>query len=338
MKAERYQEDLLNGAVAPGLFLEEAMSAGRPIDSYTTLDFLRMLLSTKRPCIYAESDAFLDGSDWNSLEMEILGDISVACRSTIFDDGTHINPSVHLEPFRSTLLFTPGALIRTKLDNSPDKHEITDGLRLNCEMFYELYRRRLAPVFKYANDQAKSRGIRALITVPGLGCGQFAGSFKGTLGVELERALVVLLEGGHYDSIETVIYDPYDESKDSDRVVNGVRFVTAPFSRSSKPTAQLAHPKTLNKMVADVNSVMHFSVVAWDHLSWPGNDFYQGNRATDDGVKGAASDLMRQMTGVAGSYCDHLNQYLPPKPYKNWDAVVRERHLVFGKGAVVDVY
>ena len=36
-----------------------------------------------------------------------------------------------------------------------------------------------------------------------------------------------------------------------------------------------------------------FSVVAWDHVSWPGNDFYAGQRKTDDGVKAAATTAMQ---------------------------------------------
>jgi hypothetical protein len=43
-----------------------------------------------------------------------------------------------------------------------------------------------------------------------------------------------------------------------------------------------------------------FSFVAWDHVSRPGNDFYGGARATDDGVKAAATNAMEVMTGGDG--------------------------------------
>ena len=67
-------------------------------------------------------------------------------------------------------------------------------------------------------------------------------------------------------------------------------------------------------------------MVAWDHVSWPGNDYWigaasslaicdaftrgmhmmltmigpvrPGKRCTDDGVKAAATDTMRALTGV----------------------------------------
>ena len=52
----------------------------------------------------------------------------------------------------------------------------------------------------------------------------------------------------------------------------------------------------------DFNDMDLYIVVAWDHVSWPGNDFYIGARATDDGVKAAATDVMFKMTGIEGSY------------------------------------
>ena len=70
-----------------------------------------------------------------------------------------------------------------------------------------------------------------------------------------------------------------------------------------------------------------FSVVAWDHVSWPGNDFYGGSRATDDGVKAAATDSMAVMTGVKGRYDVRQCVYCPPTEYRNWDEVVSKNHI-----------
>ena len=74
---------------------------------------------------------------------------------------------------------------------------------------------------------------------------------------------------------------------------------------------------------------MLFSFVAWDHVSWPGNDFYGGARATDDGVKAAATNAMEVITGVAGSYSCERNEYLPPKPYRTWGQLVHEQGITF---------
>jgi len=69
------------------------------------------------------------------------------------------------------------------------------------------------------------------------------------------------------------------------------------------------------------------NVVVWDHVSWPGNDYYVGSRATDDGVKAAATDTMRKMTGVAGQYDAAQAKYLPPSGYYNWRDVVYDREI-----------
>ncbi len=53
-----------------------------------------------------------------------------------------------------------------------------------------------------------------------------------------------------------------------------------------------------------------------------GNDFYAGSRATDDGVKAAATNSMAVMTGIEGKYDISTNQYNPPAEYKNWQEVV----------------
>ena len=56
---------------------------------------------------------------------------------------------------------------------------------------------------------------------------------------------------------------------------------------------------------------------------WPGNDFYIGSRATDDGVKAAATSSMAVMTGVEGRYNPSRYMYEPPVGYSNWLEVVR---------------
>ena len=61
---------------------------------------------------------------------------------------------------------------------------------------------------------------------------------------------------------------------------------------------------------------MLFSIVAWDHVSWPGNDFFAGSRCTDDGVKAAATNSMFALTGIEGHYDPDRGAYLPPPPYR----------------------
>ncbi len=62
-------------------------------------------------------------------------------------------------------------------------------------------------------------------------------------------------------------------------------------------------------------------------MSWPGNDFWGGARMTDDGVKAAATDLMRVITGIEGQYDPGTHAYQPPAPFQNWEQVARAHRL-----------
>jgi len=72
---------------------------------------------------------------------------------------------------------------------------------------------------------------------------------------------------------------------------------------------------------------MLFSIIAWDHVSWPGNDFFAGSRCTDDGVKAAATDSMAVFTGIDGHYDPQRGAYLPPPPFRTWGEVVEKNAL-----------
>ena len=77
----------------------------------------------------------------------------------------------------------------------------------------------------------------------------------------------------------------------------------------------------------DFSNCELFSFVAWDHVSWPGNDFYIGSRATDDGVKAAATSSMAAMTGVEGMYNTRTYKYESPSGYTNWNDVIFTHHI-----------
>jgi hypothetical protein len=91
--------------------------------------------------------------------------------------------------------------------------------------------------------------------------------------------------------------------------------------------SQLCHPTAYEEQGDDFSNCVLYSIVAWDHVSWPGNDFYVGSRATDDGVKAAATNSMAMLTGAEGKYDPSLWKYLPPHPYHTWEDVIRKRDL-----------
>jgi hypothetical protein len=295
----------------------------------TSPQFLELLIRTKTPQIFAEMAVMGDGSDWNQVELSILGDVSIAMPITVYDNGHHTQPKIHPVPFPATLIFTPGALLRNGHNQTPaDWQAVTQNRQINPEAYYQLYERRLLPVFSYINQVVMGQEQTALITIPGLGCGQFAGIFRGQLGVILKDSLIRFLEthGKQFPRIQVVYYDPYRECKNQQFNIAGIDFRVRPLRQGNKGKSQLCQPQDFQERGDDFSRCQLFSVVAWDHVSWPGNDFYLGSRATDDGVKAAATNAMTVMTGIEGQYDPKTYQYRPPSGYRTWiEVVVKNR-------------
>ena len=327
-KARRYLAEL-GAEYRPGGHLSRYLN-DQDLSSLSTETFIELLLRTKRPQIFAEGEVCGDGSDWNLRELSILGDIGIAALATAFDDGRHAQPRIHDSPFEATLLFTPGALLRNGTGNTPaDWDEATREGTLDREGYYRLYERRMLPLFRYAHDSALRNGNRAFITIPGIGCGQFAGEFAGRLGGELKGVLKKLIEdhGRDLSGIRGVYFDPYRECDNERHEIHDIRFLVRPLTRGNAGKSQLCEPDRYEEPGDDFSDCELFSFVAWDHVSWPGNDFYIGSRATDDGVKAAATSVMATMTGVEGVYDPGAFRYQPPFGYRNWAAVVSGHNL-----------
>jgi hypothetical protein len=325
-----YLASLQTGNASAGKRLRGNL-AGIELTTLTEAAFLDALLNTKPPLIFAESAVAGDGSDWNLTELGILGDISIAVPVTIFDNAHHTAPVPHAVPFKGSLIFTPGALLRNGRGQTPaDWSEVTltDG-RLNREGYYGLYERRLLPVFQHVDASTASEGKHAMLTIPGLGCGQFAGPFAGQLGAELQRVLERFLSqhGSAFPNIKVVYFDPFNECSNHRQEIHGISLMVRPLLQGNAGKSQLCHPTAYQELDDDFSDCVLFSIVAWDHVSWPGNDYFGGSRCTDDGVKAAATDSMAVLTGIDGHYDPHRGAYLPPEPYRTWDDVVRQNGL-----------
>ncbi|WP_411827527.1 hypothetical protein [Luteolibacter sp. AS25] len=329
-RAADYLRSLNCDESQPGKRLQ-AKLAENPKPDITVPDFLGTLLNTKLPQIFAESAISGDGSDWNQTELGLLGDISIPVPVTVFDNANHTAPVIHPTPFQGTLVYTPGALLRNDRGHTPaDWTEVTEpGGRFDPEGYYRLYERRLLPVFRYINQSAAAKNKPALITIPGLGCGCFAGPFAGSLGKELETVLRRFLEkhGAGFPDIGTVYFDPFNECENMQSTHHGISLRTRPLLQGNQRKSQLCPPTAFEETGDDFSGCLLFSIVAWDHVSWPGNDFFAGSRCTDDGVKAAATDSMYAITGVEGSYNTKQNAYLPPSPFRNWAEVVLQNNL-----------
>jgi len=297
------------------------------ISELTADEFIETLVRTKRPQIFAESAVFGDGSDWKHQELSILGDICIAVPVTVYDNGRHHHPDIHKNPFGATLLYVPGALLINGMNNTPaDWDEVTVDGQIDYEKYYGLYERRLLAPFIYANTVAATNKKQAMITVPGLGFGQFAGKFRGLLGPVLKNVLRDFIEkhANRFSSIRTVYYDPHSQCDNERFEIEGISFLVRPLTKFNKKKPQLCEPQTYEEGRDDFKDCELFSLVAWDHVSWPGNDFYIGIRATDDGIKAAATNSMAVMTGVEGFYDVSTFTYKTPGRHENWyDVVVK---------------
>jgi hypothetical protein len=322
-KITSYLEKLKAGS-NPGSYLGDRLKHV-DIHQISVIEFIELLMRTKRPQIFAESEVRGNGIDWNQDELSILGDLSIVTPVTVYDNGRHRHPDLHEMPFTATLIFTPGALLRNGNNITPvDWEEVTENGQISSDRYYRLYERRLLPAFFYANDLAKQKGKQALITLPGLGCGQFAGIFRGQLGSALKNVLIAFLKthGSKFSNIKVVYYDPYSECKNERIEIGEIDVLVRPLTKGNANKPQLCQPQNYAEAGDDFTDLELFSFVAWDHVSWPGNDFYLGARSTDDGVKAAATNLMEVMTGIEGRYNSRTYHYCQPDEYQTWKEVV----------------
>lgn len=293
-------------------------------------NLLSLLLDTKLPMIFAESSVIGDGSDWSAEELEILGAVGISADVTIYDNGRHSQPDIHEEAFQGTLLFVPGALLRNDIGKTPSDWDalVKDG-KIDQVSFNKLYETRLLPLFLHANEKSAKAERPAIITIPGIGCGQFAGPFAGAMGECLKLALISLLENHskRLDSIIAVYFDPYCECSNERYEFSNLSFMVRPYILGNSDKPQLCRPEAYQDNGDDFRDCLLFSAVAWDHVSWPGNDYYRGSRATDDGVKAAATSSMLSMTGIEGHYDPRRFCYAPPSTYRSWEDVVLRNNI-----------
>lgn len=333
-KADAYLHALKHKTLIAGLYMQQQLTQ-IDLNSCSTDEFIECLINTKKPQIYAESAILGDGSDWNQAELSILGDIGVAVPVTIYDNGRHHAPKINNTPFSGTLLYIPGALLRNDNGQTPaDWKEVThDNKQMDFPGYYGLYKRRLLPMLLYANTISRNKGKQAFITIPSIGCGQFAGPFRGTLSSYFKRAIKQLLTqyGEQLSHIKAIYYDPYQSETNERFKIHELSFLIRPLMKGNENKSQLCHPESYEenyKATRDQFSECEFfSFVAWDHVSWPGNDFFIGHRATDDGVKSAATDSMEKLTGIQGHYNTSKHRYIPPEHYRNWEQVVLDNEI-----------
>lgn len=286
------------------------------------------MLASKLPIQYC-TRINCDQSDWNAAEVKILGDINLAMPVMIYDNGIWSPKDASFraydKPFEGHLLYTPGPLLQARF---PEYQEVVRRGRIDQDLYNGLIERRIAPLFKYACEKAGQTGKKALITIPGLGCGVFGGKFKGSLGPILRLAIINVLRqhGKELKNIALVNFDPYIECTKEDLLVNDIKFRVRPSFLTPDRT-QLSSPLAHQEGDDDFSNVELYKFVAWDHVSLPGNSFFKGIRDTDDGTSSAATDSMYRITGLHGNYVTRLGKYMQPREFKNWGEVCSQRNI-----------
>lgn len=330
-KILKYKEELQrNGIERAGAYFQKRLKdSGLSLEALTVAQFTDLLIQTKLPKIFAESAVKHDGSDWTLAEESILGDISVHMPVEIYNDGGHYNSFKSFQSKQTGhLAYVPGALLQTGGDLTADMKEVvTADDHLDQAKLNALYERRLLPQLLQINAQAAaSDGKKAAVTMPGIGTGQFAGAFWKIIKRAFREALMYVLTQHHekLPHIEVVHYDPYEGDVLAEHTIGHINLRICPLtSPTDQAISQLNYP-------AGTSAETHLltSFVAWDHFSWPGNDFWAGSRATDDGVKAASTDTMYKVTGIKGSYLSAMGAYLP-RGYQTWQELAADKRITF---------
>jgi len=328
---EHYFSRLLVDPCLAGKKLGKALSASNTAQSAKSgsLKVLEELFNTKPPRCFAESEVKGDGSDWSGSELKILGDMAVICPVTVYDNGWHHDPMIHEYPFSAHLVFVAGALLRSCHGDGVDAEELVKEDRVDFQAYCTLYERRLYPSLFEINEKCRQMSKKALVSIPSIGCGQFAGRFRSGLTSTFEEMLKQLLEKvqGELSHIKYVYYNPWTSNESCDVGFEHTTLLVRGSNRHrTNAVGQLASPSEILGFT-DKDELELYSFVAWDHVSWPGNDFYAMDRCTDDGVKAAATSLMTEMTGIEGCYDSEDNIYKPCGTDESWEQLVLANNL-----------
>lgn len=301
----------------------------KPLNDLTTLEFIESLLATKVPRVFAERQSYGSSEEWSPEDARVLGDMSVVMPVKVFDNGQCVKPKVHSPPFDAYLMYTPGALFIKGC--GVDYPQVVGNGNFDDKKYFELYERRLLPSLRFASDEAGLKGTKAIVTVPGIGCGCFSGPFANDLPSKFDVVLRKLLEKyvAQLPNISLVYFGVYStESVKDSQYYGNIRYMRI-GSSCPEYLNLLESPAEFGK---DYKDHVLFSFVAWDHVSFPGNDFFDHYREKD-GVKAASTSSMTSLLGVEGEY--HVNEYkYLPKHYPDmlWSNVAQKARIVPTEG------
>lgn len=94
--------------------------------------------------------------------------------------------------------------------------------------------------------------------------------------------------GASLPNLKAIYFDPYSECDPTCDEIHGICYRVRPFKKTVKGQAksQLCPPAVYAERGDKLSDCTLYSIVAWDPVYWPGNDFFLGARVTDDGRNG----------------------------------------------------
>ncbi|RAP37340.1 hypothetical protein B1207_03970 [Legionella quinlivanii] len=372
---QEYQQQLAQGKAEPGIhmraainyFLAEGQEEYNPgkafspedlkkIGSLKIEDFAQLIMNTRKNWIFAERVKIGDNQAWNAAEFKILSTVgSVIENATVYDNGRHSNKQIQGDaryadnPHKVHLLCVPGAILDER-SNPVDAPRIIDtkedGTKvINQDKYNEVYMERLEIMFAQANELGKQEGRKALVTIPGIGNGVFAGAFAGRTIPNLQEAITATLKAHpEWEHIGCVWLDGWKSDVVADVNVgntllrvrnsggeNGDKklYSGQPFS----DLGQLSKAEEFAESAAEHEQFKGYcrcKIFAWDPFSYEGNDWVKGDRITDEGCI-AATDAHAIMSGIEGSYKtvpgNKREKAFQPEGFETWDAAFTENNL-----------
>ncbi|MCE2992337.1 MAG: hypothetical protein LW825_05415 [Candidatus Jidaibacter sp.] len=354
-RVQQYAADLQNDTKTAGKNLTDYCSKylGKEAKKLTSEELLQALLGTKKPFICAESVKI--GQDtWNSTEYEILCSVGIMYDVSTYDNGRWgggdwSDLKVYEEPFEQLAMIVSSPILALQGKGSeinPDRKRIVRkegemkngeliGAETNFDEYYVILEERLLPLLVRASQRAGEKGKKLVLTLPGLGCGAFAGAFR--MGDQLNNALQKMLEKNHklLGNIDTIIFDPYEECELEQKTFGRLKYRVRPYTEikdsiTRAKACQYAKAEEFQEKGDDFSKCKKAKIVAGDGFSIPGNDANGGNRNTDEGAFGAATNSAKVISGIKGKYDKGANSayntpFFKPKKYRTWEIAFNEK-------------
>lgn len=339
LKAARdYKQQLINKQATAGHYLTQQLS-GKDLRVMTDQDFITCLMQTRKPQIFAESAVAIDGSDWNSQESALLGAMSVSMNAQAFNDGAFAGQQNQEQSIR--LIYTAGPLLQVQYDRKGDKVKrspdyskaVKDG-KIDQEAYNALIEDRLFPALLDASNAALAANKSSVFVIPGLGCGQFGGAFgdegdrtiKSNLNVAIQACLAK--HAAQLKGLAGVVFDGYTGTPNTTATIGHIKYAANANSAQGRPLMSQSSVFATELGLPPSDPITLSRLVAWDHFSFPGNDYWSSNnRATDDGVCGGSTDTCSIITGQPGHYDGARKLYLSDQG-PDWGQVARMKSIL----------